>query len=814
MQDLRYACRMLLKAPVLSALALVTLALGTGATSTIFALVSATMLAPLPGIGDPTRVVTIGRTIDGDGFDNSSYPNYVDLRDQNTVFSDVAAAAPAVVSLNAGTRAVRLAGAVVTPSYFRALGVRFARGGPFTADQDADRSPVVVISHALWAGPFGMDPGIIGRTVSINGRPFEVVGVTERPFRGAAATAHQDLWMPLSIVKSAPILPAFATGIDWFEVRRGVWIMLYARLRPETTIERARTEVQAIARRLGAHPENAQNGWRVEPGVGLDPEERREILRVAGLLLAAVGVLFLLACANVATLSLSRMAARVREMSIRLAVGASPRRVARQLLTESLVLALLGSAAGLLVAGWSTAGLTWLFTGSSRVSLALDLSPDWRVLAFTLAIAVVAGVLVGVAPALQASYTAVTAVLKESTGTAARPTRLRQALVITQLTLSTVLLVGSGLLLQSVRAFSAIEPGFDSSNLVLVTVEPAITGRYADGSRLRGFYDQILDRVRSVDGVDAVTLARIAPVTPRGYGIGARLLDKPGSATETNGLQFNTVAPDYFQVMRIPLVRGRGLTATDTAGAPPVAVINDVAARRFWPDEDPIGKLILVNGEPLPRRVVGVAANVKYRNLVERSYPLAYYPTSQPHPMPEAPVVLHVRTRRPPDAIAADIEREVQAIDPDVPVFDVKSVSRHLADSYWQQRLVGIVIGILAALAVVLGAVGIYGVMARAAAERAREIGIRMALGAAAADIGRVVVADAARVVVPGLLLGIVLARGVTRLMGSLLYGVSPGDPLTYAAAVALLAIVAALACAGPAVRSMRVDPLAAIRQP
>lgn len=814
MRDVRYALRMLLKAPAMSVMAIVTLALGIGATSAIFSLVNATLVRPLPGIGEPDRVVTIGRTIDGEGFDNSSYLNYVDLRDQNTSFSDVAALKPAGFSLSTESRAVRVMGAVVTSNYFRTLGVRFARGAPFadSHEKGRDGSAVAVISYAVWAQHFGLDADIVGRTVAINGHPFQIAGVTARAFRGTDATSPQDVWLPLSAVRTVPIFPAFQRDIDWFQRRRGVWLMLYARLKPETSVAQASAQVQAIALRLRAYPENEKNGWRVAPGVGLDPDDRRQVVRLAGLLFAAVGVLFVLACVNVATLTLSRVTARAREVSVRLAVGASRARIVRQLLTESLMLALLGGLGGLLVAFWAAAGMSGLFSGSARFALAVDLSPDLRVLGFALASSCLAGILVGLAPALHSSRNALLPALKEAAGTARRPSRLRRALVVAQLTLSTVLLVGAGLLLQSVRAFNAIQPGFDATNLLLLTVEPSITGRYDDEARLRLFYGRLLERLRSVRGVEAATLARLAPVTPRGSGTHARIPDKPGSVVETSGLQFNTVAPDYFHVMGIPLLRGRSLSADDTAASPPVAVVNEMAARRFWPDEDAVGKLIWVAGEAAPRQVVGVAGVVKYRNLVEQSYPLAYYSILQPHPMPEAPAVLHVRARLPLATVVAAVEREVHALDPHVPVFDVKSVSRHVADSYWQQRVIGIVIGILAALALTLGSVGMYGVMAYAAAERTREMGIRLALGATATDIVRLFTVDAARLVATGALLGVILARAAARLMSTLLFGVTPGDPVTYASAVVLLAVVALVACTAPAVRATRVDPIIAVR--
>jgi predicted permease len=442
MHEIRYAFRMLLKAPAMSGMAVVTLALGIGTTSAIFSLVNAALLRPLPGIGDPDHVVTIGGTIDGEGFDNSGYPNYVDLREQNTVFTDVAALKPLPLSLGTGHRAVRLTGALVTPNYFRTLGVSFAMGRPLPEGRDpaGEGSPVAVISHAVWAQHFGRDPKIVGKAVSVNGQPFEIVGVAARAFRGTDPTAPHDIWLPLFVATTLPGVRGLFRDIDWFQTRKGIWIMLYARLKPTMALERARADVAAVAQRLRRYPENEKFGWEVVPGVGLQPEDRALLLRLAGLLFAGVGLLYLLACANAATLTLSRMAARGREMSVRLALGASRLRVARQLLIESVLLSLVAGAAGLLVAVWVGGWMSRLFGAAARFPLALDLSPDLLVLAFTFLAACLAGVLVGVAPALHSARAGPMAVLKESAGATRRSSLLRRGLVVAQLALSIVLL--------------------------------------------------------------------------------------------------------------------------------------------------------------------------------------------------------------------------------------------------------------------------------------------------------------------------------------------------------------------------------------
>ena len=813
-RDVRYAWRVIIRAPLTSGAAVATLALGIGATSAIFSVVNAALLTPLPGIADPDRVVIVGRTYDGSGFDNSSYPNYVDLRDQNHAFTDVAAATPAALSLSVDDRAERRAGALVTPNYFRTLGVTFALGHAFDISPLDRQSgpPVAVIGHGVWLQQFGRDPGVIGRTISLNGRLCEIVGVTAAGFRGADATAPQDIWVPTWTAGSLEVLPRSWRQIDLFRNREAVWIKLYARLRPGLDLAQARTDVQALATRLRAYPENAKNGWDVAPGAGLEPDDRRELMRVMTMLFGAVAVLLLLACANVANLSLARAAARVHELTVRLAVGASRSRLVRQLLTESLLLAILGGAGGVIVAWAATEWLSTLFADSARLPLAMDLSPDARVVLFTLAVSGLTALVFGVGPALRSSKVDLVPALKDAAAIAPRRTALRRALVAAQLTLSIVLLIAAGLFLRTLRAFNAIDTGVNASNVTIGTIEPWITGRY-DESRLRQFYMLLLPRVQAIRGVEAATLGRIAPVTPRGYGVGATIPDKPGSFAETRGLQFNTVATNYFDVLGIRVLRGRGFRETDAAASMPVVVVNEVAARRLWPGEDPLRKQIWVRGEPVARQVVGVVAAIKYRNLIETPYPLAYFPLSQPVPMPEAPIVLHVRSRLPTVQLEAALSNAVQALDPALPVFNVKRLSDHMADSYWRQRIVGTVTKSLGILALALGSIGMYGVMAFAAATRTREIGVRMALGATAGEIVRLFVWDAARLVGVATATGIALALGMSRLVAAMLFGVDARDPLTFAVAAGVLGAAGLFASAAPAIRASRVDPMLALRR-
>ena len=811
-QDLRYAVRLLSRAPGFTAAAVLTLALGIGANSTIFSLMNAVLLRPLPGIGEPDRVVTIGRTFRGQGFDNSSSPNYRDLRDQTTVFSDVAAAHLLPVSLSQGGRAERLNGAVVTPNYFRTFAVRMAHGRGFLDSEDAggNAPPSVVISYGAWKRQFGGDSAMVGKSVLVNGEPMIVVGIAGRGFIGTDATTMVDVWVPMGAARY--VLPSWIDLNETLTHRGWVWIMLYARLKPGVTFDQANAEVQTIAARLQAsNPELKADGvgWAIARGVGFAPEERHDLVRLTGILFGVVALLLLLACANVSNLLLARATARKREITVRLALGAARGRLVRQLLTESILLAVLGGIAGLALSFWAAGALSHFFAASSRFSLAVDITPDARVLAFTCIAAAAAGIVFGLAPALHSARADLVSSLKESVALAPRRSRLRPVLVVTQLALSLVLLAGAGLLLRTLWNFNQIRPGFDARDLVLMTIEPTHTGPY-DIDQLHSFYTRLLERLQSLPGVASVTFARVAPVTARGWGVNARYPDKPDYPN--HGLQYNSVAPNYFDMMAIPIVRGRGFTLQDSPTSPRVMLINETMAKTVWPNEDAIGKQVIVADETVPRQIVGIVADVKYRSLLESPRPYAYFSMWQPYPLPDAPTVIHLRTRRPLGEIAVEVKHEIQSFDPNLPIFDVKSVADHVADSYWRQRMTGMLISIFAGLALVLGMAGMYGVMAYIVAERTREVGIRMALGARAGDVVRAMVRHGAMMIGCGVVIGAAGALAATRLLKAYLYGVTAADPITFVSAISVLVAAGLLATYVPARRATRVDPMVALR--
>jgi predicted permease len=709
---------------------------------------------------------------------------------------------------------------VVTPNYFRTLGVSFAAGRGFLDKEDVggNSPPTIVISYGLWVRRFERDVAVIGKTVAVDGTPMTVAGVTGSGFIGTDPTGAVDVWVPMGAARA--VLPAFIDLDTNMRERQWVWIKLYARLKSGVSFEQASTEVQTIAARLReTYPSLKEYsiGWAVERGVGLDPDERVDLEHMSTILFGVVALLLALACANVSNLLLARATARKREMTVRLALGASRGRLVRQLLAESIVLAALGGLSGLLLSFWATAAISRFFADSSRFALALNLSPEWRVLAFTVAISGLTGIVFGIAPALHSSRTNLVNGMKESVALVPRPSQLRPLLVVTQLALSLVLLTGAGLLARTLWNFSQIRRGFDARDLALMSVEPTITHHHDEG-RLHTFYERLLERVQALPGVESATLAGLAPVTARGWGVNAHLPDRPVSdptmfaANNQFGLQYNTVAPNYFGMMGMAIVRGRGFTFQDLAASPRLMVINETMAQTIWPSEDPVGKQVFVADETTPRQVIGVVADLKHRSLLEAPRRFAYFSMWQPYPVPDVPTVIHLRTRMPLAQAAAAVLREVQTLDPNLAIFDVKTISDHIADSYWRQRTSGQLIAIFASLALVLGMTGMYSVMSYAVVERTHEIGIRMALGADANHVVRQMVLQGTIMIGCGVAAGTAGSLAATRLLKTLLYGVQERDPVVMVAAIMILATAGLLASYVPARRAASIDPMVALR--
>jgi predicted permease len=816
-QDLQYGIRMLLKHRGFTLVAVLVLALGIGANAAIFSLVNAAILRPLPGVEGPDRLVLLERLQKDRLFFNFGYPDYLDYRDRARTLAGLAAHVGTPLSFSGGTTE-RIRGDLVTGNYFTTLGVRPALGRLLLPEDDGPPGahPVAVLSYGFWQQTFGAEPQVIGREIALNNHNFTIVGVAAEGFGGTMAGTPIDLWLPLAMQPQA--IPRMSAGI--FHDRSAGWLGLFGRLKPGVGVEQAQAEMKAIARQLEQSYPGTNEGRSLQMlgGLGYSSDDRVSLRRILGLLLAAVVLLLLISCGNVANLLLVRAASRRREIAVRLALGATRGRLVRQLLTEGLLLSLLAGIFGLLLAPW-TAALVAASQQSSSLFRGLDLSPDWRVLGFTLALSVLTGVVFGLAPALQATKPDLAISLKDGAATAGhRRSRLQNALVIAQVALSLVLLVGAGLVVRTMRNALTVDRGFEDEKLLLASFDLSIQGYTEPQGKL--FYSQIIPRLESLPGVISASLAKTVP--PNDWSDRMSVFF-PGQEPPQDVLRgheelgarvdANRIAPHYFQTLSIPLLGGREFTEADREGAPPVAIINEKLARHLWPGENPLGKRLaapFLSGPPRPPvEIIGVAKDTKHRSLLLDVPLLLYLPESQAY---DGRATIVVRTGADPKSVIPAIRREVAALDKNLPLFAVKTMREQIAGTLWQQRLAADLIGLFGLLALLLAAVGLYGLMAHFVAQRTHEIGIHMALGARPPDVLRRVLQHGMRLILTGVFIGLMAAGGLTRLMKSLLYGVSATDSVTYGGVTLLLTLVALLACYLPARRAMKVDPLVALR--
>jgi putative ABC transport system permease protein len=795
--DLRYAFRQLIKSPGFAAVTIITLALGIGACTAIFSVVNAVLLRPLD-YPDPARLVVIRETQLPEFPEFSvSPPNYLDWEKQTKSFENLAAYTASRLNLTGEGEPQQLVGVKATKHYFDAYGIKPALGRTFLPEEDAPgKNHVVVLSYPFWHRVFGGAADVVGRPIELNGEPYTVVGVAPPGF-GIASKV--DAWIPM----------AFDPKETANETRGAHYLNVAGRLRTGVTVAQAEAELKVLAAQLATQYPDSNKGWSIFMAPMQDYSVR-DVRAVLYTLLGAVGCVLLIACANIANLLLARATARHREISIRAALGASRARLVRQLLTESVLLALCGGVAGMLFARWGLDALLALApTSLPRVS---DIRLDTGVLIFSLALSVITGLVFGIAPAWLAARADVNEALKQSSRGSTEGGvrgRLRSALVVVEVTFALMLLGGAGLLARSFIQLAHVDPGFAPENATLLRLSLP-QKKYALPEQQTAFADALLERVRTLPGVQAVGLTHAMPLMGDyvlGFNIEGRPAIAPSDLPNTN---YYAVTPDYFHAMGIRLVRGRVFTAQDDAKAPRVAVINETLARQHFPNEDPIGKRInITNGPDTWREIVGIVGDIKQYGVDKTTSSQAYEPFAQ---VPFSSLYVVIRTSGSPAALLGAIRPTVYAVDKDQPIGAIRPLEEIVADSIARQRFAMTLLTVFSLVALVIAAVGIYGVMAYTVVQRTGEFGIRMALGAQRRDVLRLVLAHGGKLVGLGLLIGLVATLAVSRTMAAMLFKTSAQDPLTLGTITLLLAAVALLACLLPASRATKVNPIEALR--
>jgi macrolide transport system ATP-binding/permease protein len=825
-QDLRYAARMLRKQPGFAAAVVLTLALGIGANTAIFSLVNSTLLRQLP-VPNRDRLVYVHRGNVGGVF---SYPMYERLRDDNHVFDGTAAWGGITASLNADNTTDLVSGCIVTGNLFELLGITAAHGRLLSASDDVTpgKHPVAVISHSFWQTRFAGRPDIIGHDIRLNGHPFTIVGVTRAGFPGPLVGSVRHLYVPMmmqAIMRPPRAGYSGEQNPDLLKNPNNGWLLVLGRLKPGMAAAQASAELATIATTFvrTANPSAQPLRMIVLPIDRSDPNQREQMFSVALLLGGVVGAVLLIACANVANLLLSRTASRRRELAVRLAIGASRARLVRQLLTESVLLSLIGGAVGL--------GLAWIAVESfvaappppGALPLAIDFAIDRRVLWFSVGLSCVTGLLFGVVPALNASRPGLVPALKDASSDVHEPARrfnFKKALVVAEVGLSLPLLIAAGLFVRSLLSAQTIDPGFDAARLVSAPLNINLL-RY---TRVQGreFYRTVVDRMERLPGVEAASTSRVSVMTGGGRVLSLLLEGREGSTgvsmseggrvatVDPTLINANVVGPGFFETLGIPFVTGRDFTDQDAEGRPPVVIVNETTRRMHFSGESPLGRRVSFGGQQGPwREIVGVVRDSKYGSLGEAALPVAYLPVSQNH---ETGMTLYVRASVPPASLVAAIRREIQAIEPNLPVPDIRTMEQTIGTSLYAARMGAWLLTAFGGLAVLLAAVGIYGVLSFSISRRTREMGIRMALGASRRNVFLLVVRDGMLAVAVGIVCGLLAAFAAVRSLARFLYEVPTADAVTFGATTTVLVAVALLACMIPARRAMRVAPIDAIR--
>jgi predicted permease len=807
-QDLRFGLRMLRRSPGFSLLAILCLTLGIGANAAVFSWIEGILFRPYPAVVHQERLLALGGTARGEpGGTPLSWPDFIDLQRNCTLFDSFFVSKITGTTLSIGDRAEVTTGSIVSANYFDAIGVHPILGRGFERGEDSGQSahPVAVISYQLWQRRFKSDPQIIGKTQRLNGVYHTIIGVAPEGFYGTFVGWAMQFWVPASMEE------IFESGGYKLEDRGARWIESYARLKPGVTRQQAQQEISAVAQRLEAdYPEtNRGRGIKLWPLWQTPFNNAHTLLPTLEIMLAVVVFVLLIACANVGNLLLVRSFARRHEMTVRLAIGAGRGRLLRQLFTEGLILSAFGAAGGLLVAHWCRHALVLLFPARGGVSMHLLGEIDWRVLALSAGVCVIATLLVGLVPAMQTGKLDLASSLKaDSAGVVGGHARawVRSGLVVLQVSLSFVLLVGAGLLLHSLQKIRNTSPGF-STHEVLDTGVNLVAAGY-DAQRAQNFQDELLDRVRALPGVESAAFARMTPLSYGSYSetlISVDGYEPPPDEQPT--IEYNEVGPDYFVTMGIPLMSGREFTRADDEKAALVAVVNETMAAQYWRGRNPIGERVQVKERWM--QVVGIAKDSKYQSVRETPKPFFYVPLRQNS---SRGVGLYIRTPLSAQTMASALVREVHAIDPNLALYEVITLQEQLDRSTSSQLVAVTLVGVLSALALLLAAIGLYGVMSYAVSQSTRELGLRMALGADPSNLLRLVLSRGLALTAGGLLLGAAMALSLTRLMGNLLYNVNPREPLVFAAAFAVMMLASLAACFLPAWRATRTDPARALR--
>ncbi|MDD5541912.1 MAG: ABC transporter permease [Acidobacteriia bacterium] len=805
-QDMRYAIRMMMKSWGFTLVAVISLALGIGANSTIFSWVKSILLRPLPGVSDVGRLVLMAERSRSMEFTSTSYPDFKDFQKNAAAKVDLAAYTMEPIGLNSGERTDRVWSEPVSANYFDVLGVKPVLGRGFQPDEDLKPggAPVTVLSYGLWAGRFSSDPQIVGKTISLNDHPFTVVGVTPKDFYGSFVGLSMDLWIPIA-------MQATMNSREGMLNERGShWMLVFVRPKSGVSMTQAQTTLQTIGAELSKqYPKtNAGRSLSLLP-IWKAPFGGTMIFRPVLIILSlVVGVVLLIACANVANLLLARSVGRRKEIAIRLSVGANRLRLVRQLLTESTLLALLGGAAGLLLVRWGTQ-LLGTFSPPASLPIHLVIETDTRVVLFTFIISVLTGLLFGLVPALQASNPRIVGVLKDETahfGRARGHARMRNMLVVVQVALSLILLIAAALFVEGLRKAQTIDPGFDPNHVLAASFDLRPNGYNSERGKI--FERNLLERVQAIPGVQSASLIRHLPLGFTGGSSNSVAIDgytpKPN---EEVVIEMNWIGPNYFRTMHTKVLQGREFLPADESSTQRYIIINETMARRYWSGRDPVGTTLRIGSTNC--QVIGVVQTGKYQSLNEEPIPYMYLPVSQFY---QSDATLLVRGAGDPAAYISSIREVLRSMDPGLALFDIVRLTDYMNVPLFASRMAASFLGLLGFLALVLATLGLYSVLAYSVAQRTHEIGIRMALGAKRWDVLGLVARHALSLTAIGIVIGLAGAFGVMRFARNLLYGVNPADPLTFIGLSLGLCLVAILACAVPAQRATRVDPLVALR--